>query len=377
MKKTKKVLLLLFVLALALSLVACGQKVTPKEALKKSLDLNYQVKSATAKTVAELNYTIPTEISNFISQTNAIPVPLEAFNGSKFTFDFKTNMDQKRIEGKIATSIMGMALNADIYINDQLMAFSAAPFLPGYVRMTNEDFKMALEQNGIAGTLSGNFFEMIFDQNSDFMKKNREAGQKMGHFFIDSLKDEYLKDGGDVDFKGELIKGKFREITVDLTLERVLDIAYSTMEALEKNDEMINLLLDQAKENAKLNPAQENALASMTVEEFKQNLANAKEELKKNRETVLNQAKFVSLEGSKLVFGLDKDNYMRYTKFVLKADANLNEMPEESKLPMTFSENLKVDLTFTSEVDAINKTDVTEQTFDDTNSQPISSLTNM
>lgn len=377
MKKTKKVLLLLFVLALAISLVACGQKVAPKEALKKSMDLNYQVKSATAKTVAQINYTIPTEISNVMSQTNAVPVPLEAFNGSKFTFDVKSNLDQKRLEAKVAASVMGMALNADVYMNDQLLAFSAAPFLPGYVRMTNEDFQAAIAQNGTPAGMTVNFFEMIFNQDSDFVKKNKEMGLKLGHFFIDSLKDEYLKDNGDVDFKGELINGKFREISVDLTLEKAFDIIYTTMDSLEKNDEMINLLLEQTKESAKLNPAQENPMATMTVEEFKQNLADAKAELQKNRDSFLKDAKFVSLDGSKLAFGLDKDNYLRYTKFILKIDANLNELPEGNKLPMTVSENLKLDVTFTSEVDAINKTDVAEQQFDDTNSQPISSLNNM
>ena len=156
MKKTKKVLLLLFVLSLAFSLVACGQKVTPKEALKKSMDLNYQIKSSTAKSTVEVNYKIPAEISNVINQTNTIPLPLDAFNGSKIAFDFKSNMDQKRLEGKIAASVMGMALNADVYMNDQLLAFSAAPFLPGYVRMTNEDFKMMLEQSGNTANLPEN-----------------------------------------------------------------------------------------------------------------------------------------------------------------------------------------------------------------------------
>lgn len=372
MKNMKKALMLLLIFVLAFSLVACGKKLTPKEALKQSVETSFATKSATSKTTLQVNYNIPPELTEMLSESSMIPFPLDTFNGTKLTMDFKTNLDQKRMEGKVATNVMGMALNSDIYMNDKLMAFNASPFLPQYIRMTNEDMAMAFEQSGQVNPFGNQaFFEMIFNPDSEEMKKNKEMSKKIANLMINSLKDEYIKDNGEVDFQGELIKGKFRELSIEFDLSKLFDIVYDMLSAFESDEEIIKFMVDEGIKTAKANDMD---ASEITVEKFKEQLATAKEEFTKNKDEALKSAEFVSLAGSKFVIGLDKDNNVRYSKMILSIDADLNKAPDA---PMTFSQNLKLDLTAVNEVDAINKTEVAEQQFDDINSKPFSSLMGM
>lgn len=79
----------------------------------------------------------------------------------------------------------------------------------------------------------------------------------------------------------------------------------------------------------------------------------------------------VKLDGSYLAMGLDKDNNMLYSRFVIKFDVK----PEIAGLPG--DKNIAGEFTLATEVSDINKTNVEEQTFDENNSKPLKSLNEM